>query len=513
MKFAYLISFLSVCVAVPLNHKSKNAVNLKREVEVVYMRHGRSMGNEAMAQIKKFHAIDSLKAALLASDGELTTVGKGQAVARIEQMTNKDFLVYSVLDVHLVLVSPLCRAMQTAVVAWLAAWKTENYRPDQATPTFQVCPHLREKVKSSSDRPSRNVEQCLNSAFTFFETQAAAASKDLATTEYARHKTAITNGITTTYDRGEESENGLQFSQMILTLHNKVLPGIFSGLPDANRVLIVAHSGLARFAFSHLLPGPEASTGGKATVKSLTPFIAGGRFVYPLENCGVLHLKLVIEDGKSSFEPFQPNWGGLAETGGVELSAGTANFNKKHGEPGPMWRASDYNAQWQVRHFLVEKYNYARYQKRWIRVMSDSDGNHALSWSDKWGKLKGGISLTCLTKADVKQGTSNLGILGDALVIISYSTDGSKTKQQRYKDFTEYVIWNSTLNSATEKVFNIPDMTTMFKSMAGGTCEVPKPREAEVDEKDKADEVDAENEDGDGILTEEELLKAVDDSK
>lgn len=118
-------------------------------------------------------------------------------------------------------------------------------------------------------------------------------------------------------------------------------------------------------------------------------------FIFFLSNVpGVLHLKLVIQGQEAHFKPYAENWGGLRNSGGVVLAeTGAKNFNTKHGEPGPMWRASDYvraglvETPFIVRHFLVEKYSHLRYQTRWLQIMS-SGNKLAMSWSDKWGKFK-----------------------------------------------------------------------------------------------------------------------------
>lgn len=186
------------------------------------------------------------------------------------------FLKDSIVDVQYVMVSPLCRAMQTAVLAWLAALLETN-AADAQTPTFVVSAFLREKVKSKSDIPSRPVEQCLNSAFEYFENKNN-AKLEPARQSYENHKTKIKNDITASYQTGDDCTSGLQFVNAVYDLH-WYLAQFFGNKEAVTKFFIVAHSGLARFAFSHLLPGPEPEAG-------LTPFTAGGRKVFPLENCG-----------------------------------------------------------------------------------------------------------------------------------------------------------------------------------------------------------------------------------
>jgi len=121
----------------------------RSEGEFIYCRHGESTGNS----LKKFKPTGWWQ------DGALTGNGEIHAIEAAEKLFYKEReLVIKLLRTKgvRVFVSPLKRAMATAVICIIKLfhllWDFDSYN----IPTFEVVPELREKYKTLSEKPESN---------------------------------------------------------------------------------------------------------------------------------------------------------------------------------------------------------------------------------------------------------------------------------------------------------------------------------------------------------------------
>lgn len=277
---------------------------------ITYIRHGQSTGN---AHVKGMLHTKSLFN--FHKDGVLMPKGIQQVKDRVNLMGGH--MLARVIDAQVILTSPLRRALSTAVLFVAHAHhrkvalerarfalnapkagcsvdsKTEGYQlsSDYRWPTMQVVAELREKVKSKSEIPGSgigsaapeylmNLARELGSKLFCNEMALVPMVQDLLLS-FERDKNRTESWTTHRGSIGVPAD-GVTFGQLIRAFTKDILPA-----RHEERVVIVGHSGWARFAFAHLLPPPS----GSALDDPLDNLNKFSRTTLELNNAGILPVR------------------------------------------------------------------------------------------------------------------------------------------------------------------------------------------------------------------------------
>jgi len=272
---------------------------------VTFIRHAESAGNAKLLGALEFSRWDAYK------DGMLTKNGANAIQQKLTDMVDMDTdkeLIEHVLRSDIVLVSPLRRAMATAII-FLAKAKqlminadwSDDLRldiqeadvtsmssrlksmksPDSAAdllPEIRIHADLREKHGSDSDQPGADDKE---DPLEYVRRLAQLYGKDMFRDERALTKTY--QQIEASY-RAEENRtsgwlpvagDGFTFAEQIRNFKD-YLKSI-----SQKKVLIVGHNGWSRFAFASFLPAS-----GNENIERNMCF--GTRKVHPLRNLGII---------------------------------------------------------------------------------------------------------------------------------------------------------------------------------------------------------------------------------
>eukprot|EP00928_Gymnodinium_smaydae_P053603 TRINITY_DN37555_c0_g1_i1.p1 TRINITY_DN37555_c0_g1~~TRINITY_DN37555_c0_g1_i1.p1 ORF type:complete len:498 (-),score=108.18 TRINITY_DN37555_c0_g1_i1:103-1596(-) len=245
---------------------------------IVFVRHGESAGN-APAQ-----GVWNEKSLFAYRDGKLTPDGERQVEARVALMD--DALLASLLATEVVLVSPLARAMATAIILLAVAFSRAGKRAVPTRwPRVEVVAELREKVKSDSERPGAGGDalQYVWRVAVTYGRKFFGVDRALLPVFSCLASSYVAEQARTVRWQPEPAD-ALAFISMIEEFKQRLWRR------HEKHFLLVGHSGWARFAFSCFLPrsGPREDL-----LRNLT---FGARSVFPLNNCGVI--QAVFEDGR-----------------------------------------------------------------------------------------------------------------------------------------------------------------------------------------------------------------------
>ena len=267
-------------------------------------------------------------------DGALTESGRLQAVVRIYQMDIEEVLY--MLRADMVLVSPVKRAMQTALTLFVMALKRVTEQAPERLPvfqfpTFQIMPDLREKVESASDKPGVHGVSFWSKEYNPFEEEGEEPDTMTGTLHHLEntcseaepgHRDMLRQALHDAFEgirgswletmnpRPPHSTNWAEYMSQVAQFRHALtqvrLPESHwdserAGQPPRTTI-IVGHSGWARFAFAAFLPAAappiNLEHGGADHVQPNESVLAlGGRFVHGLNNCGIVKCIFEWADG------------------------------------------------------------------------------------------------------------------------------------------------------------------------------------------------------------------------
>lgn len=378
--------------------------------QITYFRHGESAGNAGL-----MGALERLSATAY-RDGVLTKKGKKQVDDRVMLM-DEDWL-RRVVEPEVVLVSPLRRAMATAILLLGHAQHrllqiseglplTSSCIPlpeDHRWPAVEVVAEMREKVKSDSEVPGSGDEKALTYVLRRIEKAGerlfcdkhamdpvgdsilkSYVSEESRTKEWTLHR----NG-----KMGQRSlpppTDGVRMVEMIKAFKQ------FLATREEKNILMVGHSGWGRFAFAPFLPA------GGDSLSQVDTLARGSREVTGLANVGAF--SLLFDASSAMFRPDlgsslpssseTPNFdtetkGCLLYSMAEAIAAGVVPFDAR--ESG----------------LVLARFTQDNKERIFQLTSSTSLRVSFLSWFDNWGKLKGftgiagaGVSFTTDVQAD-----------------------------------------------------------------------------------------------------------------
>lgn len=342
---------------------------------VTFIRHGKSAGNAGVKGVVEMGSLTAYR------DGYLVTKGEQQVMRRAETIDLS--LMHRICSAEVVLVSPLARAMATAVI-FLAEAHHRMHQIDGKTPKswprVEVITELREKVKSASDRPGRGEDPLLYvrtiaekySAKAFGHSDALQSVVEDICRSY-EYERGVTNGWKA------EPEDVVSYHNMIRRFKERL-----RRRPETN-IILVGHSGWARFAFSSLMP----AAGEENRMMNL---ITGAREIHSLCNAGVILSRFSYPESRFRdldvlAEGSAPSLDTEEESKGIISSPREAIASKVIPIDGDFHRMvlskmAEYTGHWEVRVFMF----------------SSTGGQAFLSWATKWGEPKDFIELGKETK-------------------------------------------------------------------------------------------------------------------
>lgn len=235
---------------------------------ITFIRHGKSAGNAHIYGIIEKGDIYAYRDCQLVQDGE-------RQVGAFVDSLDEDGL-RRIVDAEVVMVSPLARAMATAVLVLARA--RHRLGSLSSWPRVEVVTELREKVKSDSERPGTNSENSLAYVRRIANSIGQRLFGDRCIMD------PVMTDICCSYKFERERSNNWQpepqdassFMAMI-----EIFKGRLSRKLEQN-FLLVGHSGWARFAFSAFLPSVNEE-------RQSNNLQAGARQICPLGNCGAVH--------------------------------------------------------------------------------------------------------------------------------------------------------------------------------------------------------------------------------
>lgn len=337
---------------------------------VTFIRHGESVGNAGLMGAIEAGSVWGYR------DGELTSRGEDQAASRVAMMD--EATIFRVTSAETVLVSPLKRAMATAVVVLAEAHYKRFGKPPVQWPTVEVVAELREMVRSDSERPGTGHRDALEYVRSIASTYAQRRFGSSSALDQVVSSLALSymSERERTCDWQPDPEDAHDYIATIATFKESL------AMRTENTVLLVGHSGWARFAFSAFLPQPPVPAGPQ-TESSGEPFarniLIGSRQILPLNNCGVVQARFrdgrfenVIIDAVAPGDEAFPNCATSAKLG-VFVSVREAKVAGVVPTKASLTRL-----------FLST----AGHPKGRLFCLSSFNGKSHLSWSDDWGELR-----------------------------------------------------------------------------------------------------------------------------
>jgi len=346
---------------------------------VTYIRHGKSAGNAGVKGAIERGSI------LAYRDGLLVGKGEQQIVERMEAMDDK--LMQRIVEAEVVLVSPLARAMGTAVIALAQAhcrsFKASG-RAQRTWPRVEVITELREKVKSSSERPGTGEDP-----LAYVRAMATKYGESAFSSSSAMQPVA--EDICRSYDRERIATNGWEWEPDDAVSYHQMIRRFMERLAsrEETNIVMVGHSGWARFAFSALMPAAVEEDPARRRLNLIT----GCREVHALNNAGVLVLRFSSAEGRfkdldmyasthATERGTLPNFE-REDTLSILASPREAVAAGAVPEDGDfdrilLFKLAEYMASWEVRLF----------------TFSSSGGEAYLSWASKWGEPKDHIVIS-----------------------------------------------------------------------------------------------------------------------
>mmetsp|Transcript_72924 Transcript_72924/g.226613 ORF Transcript_72924/g.226613 Transcript_72924/m.226613 type:complete len:426 (-) Transcript_72924:68-1345(-) len=343
---------------------------------IIYIRHGKSAGNAGVRGVVE-------KGSLVAyRDGGLVAKGEQQIVERVAAMDAS--LIERIASAQVVLVSPLARAMATAVIA-LAEAHRRSFEVSGCTrtawPRVEVVTELREKVKSSSERPGSGEDPLAYISATAQRHGERVFGNEAALQPVAEDICRSYEAIRTATNNWEdEPDDALAYMEIIRSFKERLRDR------EETTLLLVGHSGWARFAFSAFLPAAREED---ARTRRLN-LINGAREIRALNNAGVLGAKFGGADGlfqgmfldlEHPAAPDLPNCDeedmigiltSLSEARAAGVVPSDGQFDRIM-----LLKQAEYTGTWEARLF----------------TFSTSGGQAHLAWASKWGEPREHISI------------------------------------------------------------------------------------------------------------------------
>mmetsp|Transcript_108629 Transcript_108629/g.307074 ORF Transcript_108629/g.307074 Transcript_108629/m.307074 type:complete len:424 (+) Transcript_108629:101-1372(+) len=345
---------------------------------ITYLRHGKSAGNAGMMGVVEMKSLTAYR------DGLLVAKGEQQVVDRVASLDAK--LAHLITSAEVVLVSPLARALATAVIV-LAEAHRRNFdatgRTKATWPRVEVVTELREKVKSHSERPGTGADPldyvcgiARRYGQNLYDNPAALQSISDDICRSYNLECAVTNGWE------HEPEDASSYIEMIRRFKERL------GDRKETNILLVGHSGWARFAFAALLP--PASQEDDDTIRM--NLVNGARGIRKIPNACALTVKFnsslrLFQDLVIDHDPLHDDsWkckGDEDEGVGVFCSEPEARAAGAIPDDGEFARImllkqSEYTGSWEVRLF----------------TFSSSSGEAHLAWANKWGEPRDAIVIS-----------------------------------------------------------------------------------------------------------------------
>uniref|UniRef100_A0A7S4R2M5 Histidine phosphatase family protein n=1 Tax=Alexandrium monilatum TaxID=311494 RepID=A0A7S4R2M5_9DINO len=361
---------------------------------ITFLRHGKSAGNAGVQGVFEMGSLMAYR------DGLLVGKGEQQVVERVEAMD--DELMQRIVEAEVVLVSPLARALATAVIVLAQAHRRSfqmSGRAQTTWPRVEVVTELREKVKSHSERPGSG-EDPLAYIRAIAEKYGKSAYGNGAAMQ------TVAEEICRSYDRERaatrnwewEPDDAVSYHQMIGHFKERLRSR------EETNILLVGHSGWARFAFSALLPASEKEDCARQRLNLVT----GVREVRALHNAGVLVARFNTDEcrfkdlsmlcGSHATEKL-PNFEredalGILGSPAEAIAAGVVPRNSDFDRI-VLLKLAEYTATWEARLFTFAAL-----------------GSEAfLCWASKWGEPKDYITIS--------SGSTTITRLGEDVFIIS----------------------------------------------------------------------------------------------
>lgn len=362
---------------------------------VIFVRHAQSAGNAKLWGAIEKGRWDAYKDGTLTKKGMTATEKKVTDIVDIDQE-----LIEHVLHSDIVLVSPLRRAMATAILFLAKAkqllrekdysddmeieiteWSDRNSPAFASTqlpnsradllPEIRVHADLREKVKTDSDKPGaddkedpmqyvHNIAKQCGKMFFDGERALDATFQQIQTSYLAEQ--ARTDGWK------PEPNDGYTYAGQIRNFKHYL-----KGIAQKN-VLIVGHSGWSRYAFNSFLP-----VSGDENVERNLRF--GARKVQTLRNVGII--QATFDNG--FFTAATAREGDIDESGG---KWGTLVSREEASVAGVVPAGSDFQQILVRRKKTVVLPMEGPYIRKILTFATTAEGVRTLAWTDKWGKIE-----------------------------------------------------------------------------------------------------------------------------
>jgi len=282
----------------------------------------------------------------------------------------------------------------------------QKYASNYSWPEMRVITELREKIASKSDIPGEidaaidymrvtarqiGVDYFCNETALYFPVQQLISS-------YKKERHASKRWTINPRDGGPPPDNALNLINMIRTFKKKVLNQL-----TAKSVFIVGHNGWSRYAFNTFLTFPDSGVHPSNLLKA-TALSAGGRNVYPLNNCGIFGI--LYKDGMF-FRDDSINYELLSAFNG------SPNFATKERKQGMYVSLPEAQEAGSVPHDgVLQRYMFEMkdllYKKRLFTLASAPSLNTStLTWGKKWGIPVSTIDITNLLMHRVHGGSDS----------------------------------------------------------------------------------------------------------
>mmetsp|Transcript_71990 Transcript_71990/g.139101 ORF Transcript_71990/g.139101 Transcript_71990/m.139101 type:complete len:482 (-) Transcript_71990:26-1471(-) len=351
---------------------------------ITFIRHAQSAGNAIIPGVIEQGRWDAFKDGKLTNKGKSAVVGKAQTLIDIDRA-----LLERVINAEIVLVSPLRRAMATAIIFLAkakqlissyensAGWIGEqHFVPDgfgeDHLPKIMVNADLREKYGTESDKPGADGKE---DAMEYVRGIAEACGNRWFLNKNALDKTVAQLNKSYRAERKRthgwlpDPEDGYQFRQQIMNFKT-YLDGI---VPQS--VFIVGHNAWSRFAFASFMP-----VAGTEDIGRNMRF--GTRKVLTLRNVGLI--KAQFEDGVFSRVSIDP---GDVSGSDPKYALLVSREEALAQRVVPVGAYFDQILISREKTFM-RKASSSRYKRLILTFASTSLGIKTVSWTDKFGAIK-----------------------------------------------------------------------------------------------------------------------------
>lgn len=335
---------------------------------ITYVRHAKSAGNAGVAGCLE------MKSFLAFRDGQLVEAGEQQVIDRVAQLD--DNTIDRIRHAQIILVSPLARAMATAIVLLAEVFGVRSGMEPGDLPQIKVVAELREKVRSQSERPGSG-----SNPMTYVKD--VARRYGLKAFGDVNAMQSIVGNIQESYSSEHsrtknwqpEPRDTVTFSEMINAF--KVRLRSF----QEDKIVLVGHSGWAHFAFSSSLPAEDGNCARCAAIH-------GVRQVRFMDNVGVVFASFRPED--LAFRDVELH---NCQESSTQKKAGVGVMSTEDAQTnGHMALDTMFTR------FVLEKAgDHTGLFRTRLFTLSSGGGKAHMAWATKWGQPRNSIAIGATT--------------------------------------------------------------------------------------------------------------------